>query len=89
MTHDEYYKDIETLRSAEEARNEADLALETSERQQAAVLINYASECGEYEALWQRPMSDELKAYLEGQGYTVTPWRHVAVEGDIWLISWK
>jgi len=66
------------LKSAAQAKAVADEALKIHEKQQIAAAINSAANSGEHSIIYQHPISDEVKAILEGQGYKVTRKPHSA-----------
>ena len=83
-------EDINVLPDASEANTIAHDAVLNLDKLAAAHIINSAPDTGENRALWQRPMSDELKQYLEAAGYVVDPVvSHIARPGSMTLISWK
>lgn len=70
--------DLTTLISASAAKAVADTAVFEHEKQSVAALINNAANTGCHEAIWQHPMSDELKTLLESQGYKVVTLTQIA-----------
>ena len=82
-------QDITTLYSASEAKATAQTAIEEIDNQAAAKLINYTSNTGETCAVWQRPMTDELRKTLEGANYKVRQIVRCANPGRLFTISWK
>lgn len=92
MKREEYFNEIEVLKSASDAKTVVDTVNgyteEGTEVMQAAVAINHASKCGERHAMWMRPLSNELKEKLEASGYRVEPLERCARPGDISIIRW-
>lgn len=92
MKREEYFNEIEVLKSASDAKSVVDTVNgytdEGTEVMQAAVAINHASKCGERHAMWMRPLSKELKEKLEASGYRVEPLERCARPGDISVIRW-
>lgn len=92
MKREEYFNEIEVLKSASDVK----ILVETvngytdegSEVMQAAVAINHAAKCGERHAMWMRPLSKELKEKLEESGYRIQDWERCAKPGDISVIRW-
>lgn len=70
--------DLTTLISASAAKAVADSAVLEHEKQSAAALINNAANTGAHSAVWQHPMSDELRQILEGQGYKIITLNNIA-----------
>lgn len=64
--------ELSTLKSASDVKEVADAAVKIHEEQSVARLINLAANTGEHQAIWEHPLSPELKKVLEGQGYKVT-----------------
>ena len=70
--------EMTTLKSASEVKAVADEAISIHEQQSVAALINQAANSGQHSVIWNRPMTDELKKVLEGQGYKITKNNHAA-----------
>lgn len=82
-------EDMATLISASEAKTVASTAKSELEEMSVAHCINEAANTGETRAVYCRPMSDEMKTKLEGQGYKVLQPYPLAKHGDEYIISWK
>jgi hypothetical protein len=54
-----------------------------------AHLINSAANCGQYEAVYSKPISTALKTKLTDKGYTLTEPQPISKPGDETIISWK
>lgn len=83
-----YFEDIDTLKSSSEAASKADDIIENSDITACAMLINTSANAGQHSALWQHPMSDELRSALESNGYEIEELRHVAKHDELWVIKW-
>lgn len=79
--------ELTTLKSASEVKTVADSAVATIEQQTVAAAINSAANTGQHSITWSKPLSDTLKATLEGLGYTVTSNRRAADPDYSWTIS--
>lgn len=92
MKREEYFNEIEVLKSASDVKTVVEtvngFSDEGSEVMQAAVAINHAAKCGDRHAYWMRPMPNELKKKLKESGYKVSDLARCAKPGDISIIRW-
>lgn len=79
--------ELTVLKSASEVKAVADEAVQIIEQQTMAAAINSAANTGQHSITWSKPISDALKAVLEGQGYTVTKNNRAADPNYSWTIS--
>lgn len=79
--------ELTILKSASEVKAVADEAVQIIEQQTMAAAINSAANTGQHSITWSKPISDALKAVLEGQGYTVTKNNRAADPNYSWTIS--
>ena len=82
-------EDMTTLISAAEAKTVASTAADELEEMQVAHCINEAANCGQYSAVYCRPLSTTMITKLETEGYTLTQPQPMAKPGDEYIISWK
>lgn len=82
-------EELNTLHSAEQVKSVSEASFEIQERSAVARLINLAANTGEKTALWNHPLSVNLKKELESQGYKVIQPDRVAKENTVWQISWE
>lgn len=81
------HKQLATLLPASTVAAIADKAQLLHQEQEVAYLINSAANTGEKSVIWNKPMTDALKAILDGQGYKVTRMPNSANEQ--WLVRCK
>ena len=79
--------ELTILKSANEVKAVADEAVQIIEQQTMAAAINSAANTGQHSITWSKPISDALKAVLEGQGYIVTKNNRAADPNYSWTIS--
>lgn len=72
---------------ASQAKEMADKAVFILEQQSVAYAINSAAKTGEHNVKWSKPLSDEMIALLEENGYTVTKNLRAADPDTSWTIS--
>lgn len=75
------------LIDAQEAREISNASPQQLERQSVAYCINTAVYTGLHEALWQHPLSEEIKAELEALGYQVRQDAKSADPSTAWIIG--
>jgi len=81
--------ELTTLKAASAVKTVAEGAVAELEEMSVAHLINTAANCGEYSAVYSKPISAALRTKLEGQGYTLTEPKPIAKPGDETIISWN
>ena len=81
--------ELTTLKAASAVKTVAEGAVAELEEMSVAHLINSAANCGQYEAVYSKPISAALRTKLEGQGYTLTEPKPIAKPGDETIISWN
>ena len=81
--------ELTELKSADEVNSVAEVAVSELEEMSVAHLINTAANCGEYTAVYSKPLSAALRTKLEGQGYTLSEPAPIAKPGDETIISWE
>lgn len=79
--------EISVLRPASEVKAVADEAMQIIEKESIARLINIAANSGQHSAIWEHPMSAEVKTLVEGQGYRVTRVPRAADPNVMWMIE--
>lgn len=82
-------EDISKLIPAVELKKVSDTAQLEQEKSQVARLVNLAANTGETRAIWNHYLSDELKSYLESEGYKVTFENSAADPSKVWVIDWS
>ena len=83
-------ENIDTLNSASTSAATAETAEFNLDKLAVTHQINAAVDCGQNSIVWQRPLSNEVKAAIEAEGYTITPIeKHIARPGSMYLIEWE
>jgi hypothetical protein len=82
-------EDMTTLISAAEAKSVSASAVAELEEMQVAHCINESANCGEYSAVYAKPISAALLTKLQTNHYEVTQPTPIAKPGDVCIISWK
>ena len=84
-------EDLPVLNNASDVKTVADGALLEAEEMAIAKLINSTANTGEYEVLYNRPISDDMIQTLEGKGYTVKKKSPIfsADPKTQYIISWR
>ena len=80
--------DIGAMNSASASKGTDEGAIENLDKLALAHRINEAVDAGQDCLFWQRPLTDELVKYLEGEGYTVNPYKNSAHPDALYLIGW-
>jgi len=81
--------ELTTLKSAADVNAVAQDAVADLERMSVAHLINSAANCGEYRAVYSKPISDTLRKELIQEHYVLSEPRPIAKPGDETIISWE
>ena len=81
--------ELTELKSATAVKGVSATAIAELEEMSVAHLINTAANTGEYQAVYNRPISEALRTKLKGQGYTLSEPAPIARPGDETIISWK
>lgn len=81
--------ELTTLKAASAVKTVAAGAVAELEEMSVAHLINTAANCGEYSAVYNKPISAALRTKLAGQGYTLSEPAPIAKPGDETIISWN
>lgn len=81
--------ELTTLKAASAVKTVAEGAVAELEEMSVAHLINTAANCGEYRAVYSKPISAALRTKLEGQGYTLSEPAPIAKPGDETIIGWE
>lgn len=81
--------ELTTLKAASAVKTVAEGAVAELEEMSVAHLINTAANCGEYSAVYSKPISAALRTKLAGQGYTLSEPAPIAKPGDETIISWN
>lgn len=79
---------IEDIKQASVSKSISDGAELESQKRQVAAIINHSALVGQRSALWMRPMSKDLKTFIESNNYTVSQPEYLAHAGDQYTISW-
>lgn len=89
MEFNQNYNGYDKEHTSVESKDLTKKNIENELKEQVTLIINTASACNQYEVLWMRPMTDELKSYLTGLGYSLTEVTRAAKSNSQWLISRK
>lgn len=81
--------ELTTLKAASAVKTVAAGAVAELEEMSVAHLINTAANCGEYRAVYSKPISDALRTKLKDQGYKLSEPAPLAKHGDETIISWN
>lgn len=79
---------IEDIKQASVSKQISDSAEFESQKKQVSAIINYGALAGQNSVLWMRPMSEDIKKFLESNGYKITEPEYLANKGDQYIISW-
>lgn len=82
-------EEISELKPASDVRSTALEASKIHEKESVARLINLAANTGELRAIWEHPLSDDLKSELESQGYHVSKKTVAANPNFMYIIEWN
>jgi hypothetical protein len=82
-------EELTTLKAASAVKTVAASAIAELEEMQVAHCINEAANCGQYQTVYCRPISDTLLAKLKTNGYTITNPVPIAKSKDEYIISWN
>ena len=80
-------EEMNILKPASEVKAIANKAVDLQDESAAAYIINDAANTGCHIAVWRHPMTDTLRATLEGKGYTVTQRAVGAGTTNEWAIT--